>query len=142
MYIFAFTNVSCRGSVVAFGSVNNLLFVFNSVDYFDEAGTDPPNSTPGETYLQQGNKVYQVAAFSARKFYLEGITMYTDEFPSRARTFSRSVMSLSSSSTPDSKVRMKYYCLIIRSKYALHMCYQLFCTTSWTALLNKAHFLV
>lgn len=74
-----------------------------NVDYFDEAGTDPPNSTPGETYFQQGNKVYQVAAFTARKFYLEGITMYTDEFPSRARTFSRSVMSLSSSSTPDSK---------------------------------------
>ncbi|GFG37838.1 hypothetical protein Cfor_03151 [Coptotermes formosanus] len=78
-------------------------FRIKNVDYSDEAGTDPPNSTPSETYLQQGNKGYQVAAFTARKFCLEGITMYTDEFPSRARTFSRSVMSLSSSSTPDSK---------------------------------------
>jgi autophagy-related protein 2 len=122
---------------VAFGSANDLLFVHDSVDYFDEAGTDPPNSTPGETYFQQGNKVYQVAAFTARKFYLEGITMYTDEFPSRARTFSRSVMSLSSSSTPDSKVRMKYCCLIIRCKYSLLLQHQVFYATSWTALLNK-----
>lgn len=90
-----------------------------SVDYFDEAGTDPPNPTAGEAYLQQGNKMYHVAAFSARKFYLEGITMYTDEFPSRARTFSRSVMSLSSSSTPESKVRVKYCCHIIRCKYTV-----------------------
>lgn len=50
-------------------------FRIKNVDYFDEAGTDPPNLMPGETYLQQGNKVYQVAAFTARKFYLEGITM-------------------------------------------------------------------
>jgi autophagy-related protein 2 len=89
------------------------MFVCNSVDYFDEAGTDPPNPTPGEAYLQQGNKMYQVAAFTTRKFCLEGITMYTDEFPSRARTFSRSVMSLSNSSTPDSKVRIMYCCHII-----------------------------
>jgi autophagy-related protein 2 len=121
---------------MAFGSVNDLLFVHDSVDYSDEAGTDPPNSTPSETYLQQGNKGYQVAAFTARKFCLEGITMYTDEFPSRARTFSRSVMSLSSSSTPDSKVRMKYCCLVIRCKYALHLQYQVFYTSSCTAL-NK-----
>jgi autophagy-related protein 2 len=89
------------------------------VDYFDEAGTDPPNQAAGEAYLQQGNKMYHVAAFSTRKFYLEGITMYTDEFPSRARTFSRSVMSLSSSSTPDSKVRIEYYCHIIRCKHTV-----------------------
>jgi hypothetical protein len=99
----------------AFDGVNSLLFVCNSVDYFDEAGTDPPNPIPGEAYLQQGNKMYHVAAFSTRKFYLEGVTMYTDEFPSHARTFSRSVMSLSSSSTPDSKVRVKHYCHTIRS---------------------------
>lgn len=74
------------------------------MDYCDEAGTDPPNAPSGESYLQPGSKVYQVAAFTTKKFYLEGVTMYTDEFPSRARTFSRSVMSLSSSSTPDSKV--------------------------------------
>ena len=116
------------------GSVNDLVFAYDSVDYFDEAGTDPPNLTPGETYLQQGNKVYQVAAFTARKFYLEGITMYTDEFPSRARTFSRSVMSLSSSSTPDSKVRMKYCCLIFRCKYPLHLQCQVFYTTNFTAV--------
>lgn len=86
------------------------------MDYFDEAGTDPPNPTPGEAYLQQGNKMYQMAAFTTRKFCLEGITMYTDEFPSRARTFSRSVVSLSNSSTPDSKVRMMYCCHVIKCK--------------------------
>ena len=122
---------------MAFGSINDLPFAYDSVDYFDEAGTDPPNSAPGETYLQQGNKVYQVAAFTARKFYLEGITMYTDEFPSHARTFSRSVMSLSSSSTPDSKVRMKYCCLIVRCKYALHLQDQVFYATNWIAVSNK-----
>ncbi|XP_069689778.1 autophagy-related protein 2 homolog B isoform X2 [Periplaneta americana] len=78
-------------------------FRIKVVDYCDEAGTDPPNAPSGESYLQPGSKVYQVAAFTTKKFYLEGVTMYTDEFPSRARTFSRSVMSLSSSSTPDSK---------------------------------------
>jgi len=119
---------------VVFHSVNDLVFAYDSVDYFDEAGTDPPNLTHGETYLQQGSKVYQVAAFTARKFYLEGITMYTDEFPSRARTFSRSVMSLSSSSTPDSKVRVKYCCLIVRCKYPLHLQYQVFYITNWTAV--------
>jgi autophagy-related protein 2 len=88
------------------------------VDYFDEAGTDPPNSTTGEAYLQQGNKMYQVAAFTVRKFCLEGVTIYTDEFPSRARTFSRSVMSVSNSSTPDSKVRITC-CHVIKCKCAL-----------------------
>nr|CAD7441323.1 unnamed protein product [Timema bartmani] len=74
-----------------------------SLDYFDEAGADPPAPSTPEAQLQQGNKMYQVAAFTTKKFYLNGITLYTDEFPSKARTFSRSVMTMSSSSTPDSK---------------------------------------
>nr|CAD7433698.1 unnamed protein product [Timema monikensis] len=73
------------------------------LDYFDEAGADPPAPSTPEAHLQQGNKMYQVAAFTTKKFYLKGITLYTDEFPSKARTFSRSVMTMSSSSTPDSK---------------------------------------
>jgi hypothetical protein len=121
---------------VVFGTVNDLLFAHDSVDYFDEAGRDPPNST------QQGNKVYQVAAFTARKFYLEGITMYTDEFPSRARTISRSVMSLSSSSTPDSKVRMKYCCLMVRCKYALRLLYQVLYITNWTVVSNTVGYIL
>ncbi|XP_066992632.2 autophagy-related protein 2 homolog A [Anabrus simplex] len=74
-----------------------------NMDYFDEAGTDPPVPPDGDILLQQANKVYQVAAFTTKKFHLEGVTLYTDEFPSQARTFSRSVMSMSSSSTPESK---------------------------------------
>lgn len=77
------------------------------MDYFDEAGTDLPAPSTSDVQ-QQANKLYQVAAFTTKKFYLEGVTLYTDEFPSRARTFSRSVMSLSASSTPESKVCREY----------------------------------
>ncbi|KAE8748880.1 hypothetical protein FOCC_FOCC004474 [Frankliniella occidentalis] len=72
-----------------------------SIDYLDEAGADPPKDSeavPGET-----GKAYHIAAFTTKKFCLEGVTIYTDEFPSQARTFSRSVMSMSTGSTPDSK---------------------------------------
>nr|QSV39518.1 autophagy associated protein [Locusta migratoria] len=74
-----------------------------NMDYCDEAGTDPPTPPMGDTQLQQANKLYQVAAFTTKKFYLEGVSLYTDEFPSQARTFSRSVMSSSTGSTPESK---------------------------------------
>lgn len=73
-----------------------------SIDYLDEAGADPPapevEVTGGET-----GRAYHIAAFTTKKFCLEGVTIYTDEFPSQARTFSRSVMSMSTGSTPDSK---------------------------------------
>lgn len=70
------------------------------MDYFDEAGSD---CQPQSGEEQQPN-VYEVAAFTTKKLYIEGMTAYTDEFPSRARTFSRSVVSVSTSSSPESKV--------------------------------------
>ncbi|KAG7200135.1 hypothetical protein KM043_000574 [Ampulex compressa] len=71
-----------------------------NIEYSDEAGLDPSNTSldPG-----QATKGYVVSAFTIKRFYLEGVTFYTDEFPSRARTFSRSIMTTSRGSTPDSK---------------------------------------
>ncbi|XP_015509682.1 autophagy-related protein 2 homolog B [Neodiprion lecontei] len=71
-----------------------------NLEYSDEAGSDPGNSTldPNQT-----SKGYVVSAFATKRFYLEGVTFHTDEFPSLARTFSRSVMIASRGSTPDSK---------------------------------------
>lgn len=72
-----------------------------NLEYSDEAGSDP-NNVPLDA--NQSNKGYVVSAFSTKRFYLEGVTFHTDEFPSRARTFSRSVMTMSRASTPDSRV--------------------------------------
>ncbi|XP_012255190.2 autophagy-related protein 2 homolog A [Athalia rosae] len=71
-----------------------------NLEYSDEAGSDPGSSTLDPNLT---NKGYVVSAFATKKFYLEGVTFHTDEFPSRARTFSRSVMTASRGSTPDSK---------------------------------------
>ncbi|XP_015584958.1 autophagy-related protein 2 homolog B [Cephus cinctus] len=71
-----------------------------NLEYSDEAGSDPGSSTLDPN---QGAKGYVVSAFTIKRFYLEGVTICTDEFPSRARTFSRSVMTMSRGSTPDSK---------------------------------------
>ena len=72
-----------------------------NLEYSDEAGNDPTNINldPSQT-----NKEYVKSAFATKHFYLEGLTFHTDEFPSKARTFSRSVMTLSRESSPDSKV--------------------------------------
>lgn len=73
-----------------------------NLEYSDEAGSDPSNVT---LEANQPTKGYVISAFTIKRFYLEGVTFHTDEFPSRARTFSRSVMTMSRGSTPDSKVR-------------------------------------
>lgn len=72
-----------------------------NLEYSDEAGSDPGSSTLDPN---QASKGYVVSAFTTKRFYLEGVTFHTDEFSSRARTFSRSVMTASRGSTPDSKV--------------------------------------
>lgn len=72
-----------------------------NLEYSDEAGSDPSTTTMDPSQSQKG---YIVSAFTTKRFYLEGVTIHTDEFPSRARTFSRSVMTTSRGSTPDSKV--------------------------------------
>jgi autophagy-related protein 2 len=76
------------------------IFIQN-LEYSDEAGSDPSYATLDPN---QSSKGYVVSAFSTKRFYLEGVTFHTDEFPSRARTFSKSVMTMSRGSTPDSKV--------------------------------------
>lgn len=69
------------------------------MEYLDEAGNDPPT---GES-TEEHNKSYVVSSFTIKKFYLEGVQFFTDEFPSRARTFSRSVMSQSQSQYDSAK---------------------------------------
>ncbi|XP_020295971.1 autophagy-related protein 2 homolog B isoform X2 [Pseudomyrmex gracilis] len=70
-----------------------------NLEYSDEAGLDS-----NKTFLNpdESPKSYIVSAFSTKRFCMEGVTFYTDEFPSCARTFSKSVVT-STCSTPDSK---------------------------------------
>lgn len=72
-----------------------------NMEYSDEAGSDPNTANIDSN---QPNKGYVISAFTTKRLSLEGVTFHTDEFPSRARTFSRSVMTTSRGSTPDSKV--------------------------------------
>ncbi|XP_014232573.1 autophagy-related protein 2 homolog A [Trichogramma pretiosum] len=72
-----------------------------NLEYSDEAGSDPSPNVALDS--NQSAKGYVVSAFSTKRFYLEGVTFHADEFPSRARTFSKSVMTTSRGSTPDSK---------------------------------------
>lgn len=65
-----------------------------NLEYSDEAGSDPNNVNLD---LNQQSKGYVVPAFMTKKFYMEGVTIFTAEFPSQARTSSRSRCS-----TPDS----------------------------------------
>ncbi|XP_076234909.1 autophagy-related 2 [Calliopsis andreniformis] len=71
-----------------------------NLEYSDEAGLDPSSTSLDPS---QSTKGYVVSAFTTKRFYLEGVTFYTDEFPSRARTFSKSIITTSRGSTPDSK---------------------------------------
>ncbi|XP_033188946.1 autophagy-related 2 [Bombus vancouverensis nearcticus] len=71
-----------------------------NLEYSDEAGLDPSSTSLDPS---QSTKGYVVSAFTTKRFYLEGVTFHTDEFPSRARTFSRSIITTSRGSTPDSK---------------------------------------
>lgn len=66
-----------------------------NLEYSDEAGSDPSNVNLDPNLQSKG---YVIPAFMTKKFYLEGVTIFTDEFPSTARTSSRSRCS-----TPDSK---------------------------------------
>ncbi|XP_053986087.1 autophagy-related protein 2 homolog B isoform X1 [Hylaeus volcanicus] len=75
------------------------MFIKN-LEYSDEAGLDPSNTSLDPS---QSTKGYVVSAFTTKRFYLEGVTFHTDEFPSSARTFSRSIITTSRGSTPDSK---------------------------------------
>ncbi|XP_076666317.1 autophagy-related 2 isoform X1 [Andrena cerasifolii] len=71
-----------------------------NLEYSDEAGLDPSSTSLDPS---QPTKGYVVSAFTTKRFYLEGVTFSMDEFPSCARTFSRSIITTSRGSTPDSK---------------------------------------
>ncbi|XP_012057436.1 PREDICTED: autophagy-related protein 2 homolog B [Atta cephalotes] len=72
-----------------------------NLEYSDEAGLDPSNTSLDPNESAKG---YIISAFSTKRFYMEGVTFHTDEFPSHARTFSKSMLA-STCSTPDSKVK-------------------------------------
>lgn len=58
------------------------------IDYFDEASTEPlPNQTDPEK-----TKTYIVSTFTSKKIAFEGVTLYTDEFPSKLRTMAPSLI--------------------------------------------------
>ncbi|XP_059053209.1 autophagy-related protein 2 homolog A isoform X2 [Achroia grisella] len=68
------------------------------VDYFDEAGEEP---TPEVTDPEKP-KTYIVATYTNKKIRFDGVTFYTDEFPSKLRTMARSlIMEKSTSSQLD-----------------------------------------
>ncbi|RVE41481.1 hypothetical protein evm_013868 [Chilo suppressalis] len=68
------------------------------IDYFDEAGVEP---TPDVTDPDKP-KTYLVATYTNKKIRFEGVTLYTDEFPSKMRTMARSlIMEKSVSSQAD-----------------------------------------
>ncbi|XP_061721748.1 autophagy-related protein 2 homolog A [Cydia pomonella] len=60
----------------------------DKVDYYDEAGNEP---TPEVTDPEK-TKTYIVATYSNKKIKFEGVTLYTDEFPSKLRTMARSLV--------------------------------------------------
>lgn len=69
--------------------------MFNRIDYSDEAGNDPPNSEATDLTNQDSNKAYIVQSFTTKKLIIQGVSLSTVEFSSKARTFSRSVLNQS-----------------------------------------------
>ncbi|XP_025831922.1 autophagy-related protein 2 homolog B isoform X2 [Agrilus planipennis] len=62
-----------------------------NMEYTDEAGNDPPVEEMTDPAIKE-HKTYIVSSFTIKNFYLEGVTLSTVEYPSKARTFSRSVV--------------------------------------------------
>lgn len=81
------------------------------MEYLDEAGNDPTEETSDPSGQDQ-NKTFVASSFTTKNFYLEGVTFSTVEFPTMARTFSRSILVQSQSfqlqdkETEDSLVTM------------------------------------
>ncbi|KAK7082787.1 Autophagy protein [Halocaridina rubra] len=67
------------------------------VDYFDEAGL-------GKTPTQDtGRTIYEPSAFATKKFHIEGVMLYTDEFSAKNKCMAKSVVpSTDSNSSPES----------------------------------------
>ncbi|XP_026314640.1 autophagy-related protein 2 homolog A isoform X2 [Hyposmocoma kahamanoa] len=75
-----------------------------NTDYFDEAGSEP---SPDVTETEK-TKTYIVATYTNKKIKFNGITLYTDEFPSKLRTMARSlIMEKSSASLVDKDLQIE-----------------------------------
>lgn len=88
------------------------------MEYSDEAGNDPPTGETSENPQEQ-NKAYVISSFTTKNFFLEGVTFSTVEFPIRARTFSRSVMSQSQASNGGEKDKEDSYIALLKEKEEL-----------------------
>lgn len=66
------------------------------ITYADESSNDPPKEEATDLSKQDEKKAYLEQSYTARSTRLEGITISTVEFSSKARTVSQSVMSDSS----------------------------------------------
>ncbi|KAK4884514.1 hypothetical protein RN001_000785 [Aquatica leii] len=73
------------------------------MEYMDAAGDDPPTGESLNTNNLEQNKAFIVSSFTTKNFYFQGVTLSTVEFPSRARTFSRSVIYQSTISNSQEK---------------------------------------
>ncbi|KAL3285630.1 hypothetical protein HHI36_000162 [Cryptolaemus montrouzieri] len=78
-----------KDSMTGVGIVINI----DLMEYSDEAGNDPYKAEASEQDDETAKKAYVVQTFTTKNFNIEGVTVSTVEFPSKARTFSRSMMS-------------------------------------------------
>ncbi|CAG9820878.1 unnamed protein product [Phaedon cochleariae] len=69
-----------------------LVFEIGIIEYFDEACNDPTNEEATKLTNQDSQKAYFVQSYTTKKFIIQGVTLSTVEFSSKARTFSRSVL--------------------------------------------------
>ncbi|KAB0799030.1 hypothetical protein PPYR_06910 [Photinus pyralis] len=79
------------------------------MEYMDAAGNDPPTDGTVDPNNLEQNKAFVVSSFTTKNFYFQGVTLSTVEFPSRARTFSRSVIfqsNISNTQEEDSLITM------------------------------------
>ncbi|XP_063919299.1 autophagy-related protein 2 homolog B isoform X2 [Zophobas morio] len=81
-----------KGSPMGVG----LVFNIDEITYADESSSDPPKEEATDLSKQDEKKAYLEQSYTARSTRLEGITVSTVEFSSKARTVSQSAMSESS----------------------------------------------
>ncbi|CAH1999640.1 unnamed protein product [Acanthoscelides obtectus] len=62
------------------------------IEYSDESGNDPTPEEATDLTNQDSKKAYIVQSVTTKKFNIQGVTLSTVEFSSKARTFSRSVL--------------------------------------------------
>ncbi|CAG9136612.1 unnamed protein product [Plutella xylostella] len=71
----------------------------DNIDYYDEAGSEPPP----EVTDPDKPKTYIVSTYTNKRLMFEGITLYTDEFPSKLRTMARSLIMEKSAASSQEK---------------------------------------